>query len=493
MGKSAPAGANGYHYSFGIHMGLGRGPVNSLVEVRVGDKAAWRGNQTTSGNIFINEPDLFGGDKSEGGIVGNLEVMMGEPTQKAFSDLVAMLGHPLPGFRRMVTTFFDGRIGSNNPYPKAWKFRVRRTTKGWDNDAPWYPDKCLIKLQGDPEKDEEGNLLVGQTEIHAMNPAHIIYEAFTNREWGRGLPESAMDQAAFQGAADTLFTENFGLCFRWNRRDSLEAFVQSVVDHIGAVVYSDRQTSLITIKLIRFDYDPKTLPLYDSNSGLLEIRDAAVSSIGPAVNEIVVEYTDPVAGKKRTVSTQNLAVLQATRGVFNSLKKTYGGVPTSGLALRLAQRDLRSNAMALRKFQMTFDRRAWKIPPAGVFRIRDLARGINDVVVRVGRIEDGTLGDGTIAITAIQDVFALPQSSFIGNEPPNWVKPNNKPALKEHRAFEIPYFLLNGSMTPADFAFIKDDGGYLGTVVAKPTDLSLAYNLYVRPGPPTPDDFPTPP
>lgn len=488
MGKGKIKGANGYNYSFGIHMGIGRGPVDELIQIKVGDKVAWSGH-ASNGTVNINAPDLFGGNKSEGGVVGPLTLMMGEPDQVATPGLVRMLGHALPGFRRMFTAFFDGQICANNPYPKAWKFRVRRALKGWDGD-PWYPEKCIVPLTGDPDKDEEGNIISDMTDIKAMNPAHIIYELLTNREWGRGLPASALDIASFTVAADTLYDEGFGLCFAWTRRDTLESFAQSVADHIGAVLYADRETAKLVLKLIRFDYDPKTLPIYTTESGLLEIREANVAALGGAVNEVVVEYTDPVAGKVRTVATQNLASLQASRGVFNSLKKTYSGIPTSGLAQRVAQRDLRTNAMALRKFQMTFDRRAWHIAPASVLRISDPVRGIGDVVVRVGRIEDGTLENGTITITAIQDVFALPNASFIGNEPPNWVKPNNKPILKEHRAFEVPYFLLNAGMKPADFAYIKDDGGYLGTVVAKPSDLSLAYNLAVRPDAPTEDDYP---
>lgn len=247
-------------------------------------------------------------------------------------------------------------------------------------------------------------------------------------------------------------------------------------------MYADRESGLLKLKLIRLDYDPNTLPIYTSDSGVLAITEADVSSLGPSVNEVIVEYVDPVSGEKRTKAAQNLGLLQSSRGVFNSLTKQYPGIPTAELASRVAQRDLRLNALALRRFSIKFDRRAWRIPPAGVMRISDPVRGIQNVVVRVGRIDDGTLSDGTITIVAVQDVFALPQSSFSGTEPPNWVKPNNKPVLKEHRAFEVPYFLLNQSMSPADFDYLEDDSGFLGTVVAKPSDLSLAYNIFVKSG-----------
>lgn len=489
MGKKGGDPVTGYKYSFGIHMGLSRGPLDEVVEVRVGDKTAWTGSVTDTGALNVNAPELFGGNKQEGGVDGSGTLMMGKPDQTAVGALVSMVGHALPGFRRMCTYFFNGTIASNSPYPKPWKFRVRRATKGWENDAPWYPEKAVIALTGV----KDSTTSESDVNIRAMNPAHIILECMTNREWGRGLPMSALDVGSFTACADTLFAEGFGLCMRWTRRDTLKAFVQSVLDAIGAAMYADRETGLLKLKLIRLDYDPATLPIYTSDSGIVEIKEADVSALGPSVNEIIVEYTDPVSGETRTKGAQNLGLLQSTRGVFNSLTKQYPGVPTAELAARVAQRELRLNALALRRFEIVFDRRAWRIPPAGVMRISDPVRGINNVVVRVGRIDDGTLSNGQITITAVQDVFALPQTSFSGTEPPNWVKPNNKPILKEHRAFEVPYFLLNQSMSPADFDYLEDDSGFLGTVVAKPSDLSLAYNIFVKPGAAEEDEQPVTP
>lgn len=135
----------GYKYAFGIHMGLSRGPVDELVEVQVGGKTAWRGSITTNGNTTIDQPDLFGGERGEGGVIGTLTTMFGGPTQTAPSELATVLKTPAPGFRRRMTVFFDGIISMMNPYPKPWKFRIRRALQGWDGD-PWYPETAIISL-----------------------------------------------------------------------------------------------------------------------------------------------------------------------------------------------------------------------------------------------------------------------------------------------------------------------------------------------------------
>src|SRR5690606_6533837 len=38
---------------------------------------------------------------------------------------------------------------------------------------------------------------------YGMNPAHIVYEALTNPEWGLGYPPAVLDLASFTAAADT--------------------------------------------------------------------------------------------------------------------------------------------------------------------------------------------------------------------------------------------------------------------------------------------------
>lgn len=86
----------GYRYLFGIHMGICRGPVDELVEIRVGDRTAWTGNvgvtevPPTEPAFQIDKPNLFGGEDKEGGIRGTCWVMMGKPDQVAPDILTDM-------------------------------------------------------------------------------------------------------------------------------------------------------------------------------------------------------------------------------------------------------------------------------------------------------------------------------------------------------------------------------------------------------------------
>ena len=194
----------GYRYYVGLHMGVCAGPIDALTEIRVGDRQVWTGTQTTSGTLAINKPDLFGGEEREGGIQGNLNVMMGDTAQVANDYLTSVQGATQPAYRGLVGVVWRQGLGScNNPYIKPWAFKVQRLVKGWKGDTVWYSAKASITLPNGAGT--------------AMNPAHIVYECLTNAEWGMGYGSSLIDNTSFTAAADTFFTEGMGLCMKWTR------------------------------------------------------------------------------------------------------------------------------------------------------------------------------------------------------------------------------------------------------------------------------------
>lgn len=641
----------GYRYYFGLHMGIGRGPVDALHEIRIGEREAWKGEVTGNATIEIDKYDLFGGEEKEGGVKGPLELMFGGSNQEASSGLKKMLGNVIPGFRGVFTAFFNGLICMNNPYPKPWKFRLNRTLKGWDgpvflpdyarvplNDPseffpatingvsvgtfgeykaawaaanPGYSLRVvgeIVRVGGSPtytkamaekyglawtqfepgfttvllsyypnlsgvefSKWDEGllnndqmmqqlaapvgvnNLFnvrwwgqylapavmvqhgspppptppdfywnlggnantstsIGSLDVYegnyirlrmegtldanpeypaySMNAAHIIYECLTNRVWGRGLPSTKLDIPSFTAAAQTLWIEKFGLCLKWTRKDEIATFVQSILDHIGGALYVSRKTGLLTLKLIRADYDFNSLPLFDTESGLLEISELSVSSVGGSVNAVFVKYRDWRTDEEKSVGEKNAAAIAAAGGVVNSVTKSYPGIPTADLALRVALRDLRSSSTSLRKFKLLMDRRAEDIEPGDVIAIQDPKRGIQKMAVRVGAVEDGTIKDGRITITVAQDVFSLPATPITAEVPSTWVPPDNTPCMAEQQVMEVPYFILASTMSKADLDYMSPDGGYIGALSAQGKATNQGFQVALRSGAPTSDDNP---
>jgi hypothetical protein len=71
----------GYRYYMAVLMGLCRGPVDEVTEIKVSDRTAWTGTVTGNTNVEISADNLFGGDDKEGGVRGPLFVAMGASDQ----------------------------------------------------------------------------------------------------------------------------------------------------------------------------------------------------------------------------------------------------------------------------------------------------------------------------------------------------------------------------------------------------------------------------
>ena len=688
MGKSSKQTV-GYRYFMGLHFAMCYGPVDALRRIFVGDREAWCGNQTESGEITIDAPDLFGGDEREGGVAGVADVMMGEATQTAPAYLTQQLGGLVPGYRGLFSLLFrgpsagagNGFVASNNAYVKPWAFQVQRITSGWACGETWYPEKAAIEIaveeedepgsgfapwlpgQSDPRNplnsheyraktgfssftawgtfedaiaaastavgytlypdqvtcwrqvpsgaysiecgpwdgidDEDADVLAlcfngaeisevsiafgnvpdsynafsapfnhgveadefywwggrpvngafargglgwiasdggegvpgptppwiglnncipdfgcpyessgesgpfwssffrsdGVIEVRrtgtvsdgctrdfsAMNPAHIVYQCVTDPQWGLGYPTAMIDEASFAAAADTLFDEGLGLCLQWTQQETVDQFVQRVVDHAGAVFAVDPATGKFTLTLIRDDYEPAELDVFDE-SNILRLESWQRVGYGETVNEITVVYRDVVTNKDASVTVQDLANIQA-QGAVVSQTRQYPGLPTAELALRIAQRDLNAASTPLAKGRIAVNRDAWNKKPGDVIKLSWPKLGLSGVICRVLAIKKGTLTNGEIIIDIAEDVFGLPDSSYVAQEPGGWVEPDTSPqAITLQDVFEVPYWAYARTLTDSQLEQVDADAGLVGTVAAKPAPLAQSYRIYTRVG-----------
>lgn len=432
MGSSKGGQTIGFHYILSLWSGLCLAPIDELVEIEADEKQAWVGPATDATPQKINKPDLFGGEKKEGGLQGAFMLMQGAAdqvlpdatlvtgiggtgpvTSTTIPNFKTLIGGLVSEARGFVSVLYDGLVCSMSPYPKEWKYRIRKHNA----HSAWYPAKARIVLHGDGGYTDSSRDY--KTDIHAMNPAHIFYKVMTDKKMGRGLSPDTLDENALIYAANTLCNEGLGLCLFWSRTDDIDRFLQVVCDHVNGLIYTDPETGKIVFRLIRDDYDPADVPLYDATSGLLDITADDSASSEEAINGIIVQGVDPVNHKDFQVKALSLGGYHA-KGEANVDPRDYKGIPTRGLALRIAQRDLRMTRAGLKRFQVTLDRRAWRVTPGSVIRISAPNREISDIVLRVGKVDRGTTREGAIKCWCVEDAFSMPASSFAAVPTSTW-------------------------------------------------------------------------
>jgi hypothetical protein len=475
----------GFHYLFDILFGLGRGPINELRAIKVADKIAWEGPLCGDGPQAIKKPDLFGGEKKEGGIQGPFRVFFGSEEQvlpgagsancgpfgplrgnRPLPDVKQAIGGLVSEMRGTTMLWFSGLISSMNPYPKEWTFRVRRYSAGWWQNDCFYPAKSVI--------------FMADGQIHAMNPAHIIYQCLTDPLWGRGLPKAYLNENSFIYAANTFCTEGFGLCFAWQRGEEIDQFIMRVLEHCGAVLYADPETGKMTIRLIRADYNIDDLPLFTPSSGLLDITEDDSNSQDESPNEMIGTGRDPITNEDFQVRVHNLALRQS-QGSPNSADKDYSGIPTRELMARVLQRDLKVFSSGLKKLNVVLDRSGWKIRPGMVFRISDPRRGIVNMVLRAGEITDQSFKDGRVTLKTMEDVFGLPATSYVTPTETTWTPPADLavPAT-EGRLIEAGYRDILRQKGLAAAQALDATDSFVGALALSPNPVMYQYELVTR-------------
>lgn len=491
----------GHAYYMGLHMGVCKGPIDALLAIRAGGRDIFTGQRYSSpagaenghfahpygrtfgvtgwsptgspgpvtGNERLNlyAPNIFGGDKREGGIVGALDVMFGGPTQAANDYLESTIGVAQPAYRGTFSAVMrGGMVGAMNPYLKAWEWRVRRNLAGWQGGAAWYSARCEIDVGGG---------------VKCMNPAHIIYQVLTDTEDGMGYPAATLNDESFRDAADLFHAEGLGLFLKWMRSDKIETFLQAVLDHANAVLVQNPTTSLFELIPMRDDYVDAELLTLTPDDATLEMFERA--TLAETVNEVTVKWDDTFTRKEGSVTVQELANIQAMGGVVNQ-SKTYAGCPTEAIAKRLAQRDLDIGSALLARVRIRANRKAYGVMPGRCIALEGFTKlGLGRVIIRPLRVNYGGSGERGITIEGAEDVFGLPTNTYVGSQPDGWTPPSTDPLPSPNvEAFEAPFRDVAQIQGSGAAAALSPVAGFLGMAAQHPGGIPINFTLLTRPG-----------
>lgn len=494
----------GYWYRMGLHMGICKGPIDMLIAIMGGERIFWSGQVTSNRRLWIQAPNLWGGEKREGGVEGDLDVMFGAPDQMPNDYLAsAQGGVHNPAYRGIFSTVFRrGRVGAISPYVKPWAYRIRRIKAGWEEGVCWYPEAAEVDVGEGPPLTPIGAPTIrtphlGEipttpvptpppARILCANPAHIIYEIMTDKEDGMSHPPGMFNDAEWRAAADLFKAEKLGLFIKWMQSEKISDTLQQILDHANAMLVQSPEDLRWTLIPMRGDYVLADLPSYGPKGAGYDV-DCVLESferatIEETVNEVTVTWNDSADNQERSVTVQNLAAIQAAGGVVNQTK-AYAGCPTEAIAARLAQRDLDVLSAMLSRVRIRANRRAYKAVPGKVIRLSWPAYGILNMPIRVLKVTDYGSDGGQIVIEGTEDVFKFGLTSYIKPQPPGWTDPNGpaQPAAYVD-AFEVPFRDIVQVIGIDAAKELDPMVSYFGMVASQPPGLATSFNAYARTG-----------
>jgi hypothetical protein len=242
------------------------------------------------------------------------------------------------------------------------------------------------------------------------NPGHVIYDLISGFHAGYGtlgklgVTSAVLDDASFLAAIATLLDEEHGYSGVITGR-SVDDVLMEILRQIDGVLYQEQGDGLIKLKLIRADYDPRTIPQINVSNceGLISFAAAGWTAV---VNKVRVVFTDRANNYQNgSASAHNQANAVGQDGEVNEIILNFPGVCTQELADFIAGRELAARSRPLAKFTAIVDRTFYRVAPGDAVSVSWPDANISNMVFRVGRVGQGTADSNMVQLDLIEDYF----------------------------------------------------------------------------------------
>lgn len=503
----------GYKYRIAVQLLLGTpggqdgsGAKSELRRFYVGERLAWSGVITDpAAVVYVNKPELLGGEGAGGGVEGVITYKSGTFTQTNGLIEKEMLG--LAGVNQdvayrgqAVVSLFgikgDGSNTTNEENGDAGYY-LRHGARIDDGGHPGINTELWLAGAGignlfqlsnyrDPHATDIGNAPLGLANAlatrgfyvgesptidafsfevfartftttwtggsvgpigHDANPMNVLYDIITN-PWNRaGRPVAGIDTSNFRTAALTLANEKNGFSLLTSNAIDAREVAQLVLEQIDGVLYEDFGTGKLKIALIREDYTVGSLDTLDT-SNVEEVIHFSSGTWNETYNLVRVIFTDRDRNYQDGTAVAHDQANYYSQSVprMRPREIRYPGCTSASLASKLAARDLRALSLPLRKIRIAVQRNAYTKRPGDVFKFTWPEYGLTNVVFRVIKYDLGKLGTERVILDCVEDRWAFDNTVF--DLPTAEVIPFVPPWLSTERVVEeAPRWIANKAYT----------------------------------------------
>lgn len=248
--------------------------------------------------------------------------------------------------------------------------------------------------------------------VNDMNPAHVIRECITDKEWGMGYNDDDIDDISFIYAATVMKNEGMGVSVKWSKSTSIEDFVKEILRHIDGMLYVDKNSGKFTLKLLRDDYNESELIILDK-SNISSVTNWKRNSYDDLFNTVAATYYNTQYGCASVLTITDPALV-IDHGMTIQKSIEYPAFSNPEIVSKAAQRDLLGISRGLASCDITTTYSA-----AGTLNIGDAFKvsypefWAATTVMRVLKISFGDGRNNAIKISCVQDVFFTPEVPFI--------------------------------------------------------------------------------
>lgn len=453
-----------HHYMVGFQLNFGWGQLDEVSKIMIvspdgTEVTAWSGSMA-SGTISINEPKLFGGDGSQGsgGFQSKITLYSGDGAQTADPYVVAQSG-ATPAYKNDILMVFEGL---DPEIPGG----------AYVGNAPAVPQISIVARRCPNQLGVTG----GKHIINGAdaNPVCALYEFMTREanEFGGGFSPGQFNIANWKAAAETLYAEGLGISRMFDSSSSagdVGTVINEYEQFMDAVVNINLSTGLFELKLVRNDYDVGTIPTLGDDD-IIEMLSYKRGSWSETYNEVKLTYIDRDENFNEVAIAAQDGASSAGQTEVRSQTVSFPGISNSENAHFILGRALKLVSTPLTTISLRINRTKYDLQSGSVFKYTGTRQGIAQMVFRIASIDSGTLTSNTMELKAVQDIFTLGSTVYVGNES-GWQPPvTTATNIVTERAVEQPYL------------FSMSDDTRIMTMAKPVGNAQFGYALYTHEG-----------
>jgi hypothetical protein len=296
--------------------------------------------------------------------------------------------------------FIDFKLG-RIPQPRTYQFIVRRLPVVKRDDGSTIAG---FQVRGSGNTTHP-NYIQG-------NPAAILYEVATNKEWGRGLSSDIINEASFIAASQYFYDRNIGLGVTLDRADKLGNFLDGIRQHVKTIMVFDGDQLVCRCLLNAQETHTNIQTLTRADCISLDVR----RPFWPATfNEVRLEFLNSKKNYRPDVAPAQDTANMAITGKINTQRITLNGFTDMNTARRQAWRILREVSYPSAVASIEINRFKSQLQLGDCFRHVWTEWGDNPITsyFLVSRIDESDTENESLKITAIEDPNLSP---FEGTE-----------------------------------------------------------------------------
>jgi len=365
----------------------------------------------------INEPELFGGNESGGGWIGDVSFYAGIETQPVDPDVEASIGAGLvPAYNGVSHVVFPNNYIGETPSLRKTEFLMGSYTDYLTNGNA---GQCSALNEED------------------ASAAETLYRAIVDDWTGMDIDPTKLNLTTFTDADITLQSENHGVSGVVSSPQEGKKTLREILRQIDGVL-AENASGEIELRLIRDDYVAASLPVYDEDD-IEEIVSYQRTSWADVISEVKVSYSQRDQESSKVAVEQNPATLSMVGR--KTVELSFPFCYRSETAQELAARELSRLSVPLIRMSVKMNRNAYGILVGDVIKITFPEMGITELIMRVQKTSLGLLDNNIITLELVQDIYAVNTAVFSTPVDTGWVDSRPTPVtIPNQEVVEMPYF-----------------------------------------------------